>query len=145
MLQWRIPFFFTIFGVTFNYYSCLHKVTKWTNKQWTSSQLEVKKWMKFFNCPQKITCYNTYYMCFHGTRFSYFPNELEIILTKFMQVQVVKFPILISYFLCLNFQHIKYFRFVHVQKQNLKWQLESHNKKSTNLPLIIMLFWHHKW
>jgi len=74
------------------------KVTKWTNKQWTSPQLEVKKWMKIFNCPQKITCCNTYYMCFHGTHFSYFPNELEIILTKFMQVQVVKFPILISYF-----------------------------------------------
>lgn len=60
-----------------------------------------------------------------------------------MQVQVLKFPIFI--FLCLNFQHIKSFRFVHVQEQNVQWWLENHNKKLTNLPLIIMLFRHHKW
>jgi hypothetical protein len=35
------------------------KVIEWTNKQQTSLQFQVGKWMKISNYPQNMTCYNT--------------------------------------------------------------------------------------
>jgi hypothetical protein len=83
-------------------------------------------------------------MCFHDTHFSYFPNEFEIS-HKIHASASGEVPNFNFISLSLNFQHIKSFRFVHVQEQNAQWWLESHNKKLTNHPLIIMLFEHHKW
>jgi hypothetical protein len=53
-------------------------------------------------------------MCLQGTHFPCQPNELEIIATKFKQVQVGKFLIVISIFFCLDFGQIEIYRFVHI-------------------------------
>ncbi len=52
-------------------------------------------------------------MCLHST---HFPNELETIITKSMQVQVEKFSIVISHCLFLKFYHIKSCRFIDIHE-----------------------------
>jgi hypothetical protein len=42
-------------------------------------------------------------MCLYNTHFFHQPYKLEIIARKFKQVQAENFPIVISYFFCLDF------------------------------------------
>jgi hypothetical protein len=79
------------------------KITSRFNKRRTSSQFEVRKWMKLLNWPQNMTCCKTQYMCLQGTHFFGQPDELEIIATKSKQVQAGKFLIVISYCFLFGF------------------------------------------
>jgi hypothetical protein len=54
----HFKFFLTSFDIISDYTPTYVEITKQTNKQRTSLQLQVEKWIKNLNYPQNMICYN---------------------------------------------------------------------------------------